>query len=93
MVDHNGLFRDLCIGWPVSVRDARVFLNSKLYSKVNSGELLQGVELRVTGGTIPVSLIGDSAYPLLPWLLKPFSHSPSLPRHHKIIITKYQEDE
>ena len=83
VVDHNGLFRDLCIGWPGSVHDACVFSNSKLYSKVNSGELLQGEELRVTGGTIPVFLIGDSAYPLLPWLLKPFSHSPPLPRHHK----------
>ena len=50
---------------------------------VSNGELLQDEELRVTDGTIPIFLIGDSAYPLLPWLLKPFSYSPSLPRHHK----------
>ena len=93
VVDHGGLFRDLCIGWPGSVHDAHVFSNSKLYSKVNSGELLQCEELRVMGGTIPVFLIGDSAYPLLSWRFKPFSHSPLLPHHHKIIITEYLEDE
>jgi len=42
IVDHNGLFRDLCIGWPGNVHDARVFSNSTLYAKVNRGELLQG---------------------------------------------------
>lgn len=28
-VDHNGLFRDLCIGWPCSVYKTTVLLNSK----------------------------------------------------------------
>jgi len=65
VIDHNGLFRDLCIVWPGSVHDARVFSNSMLYSKTNNGELLQGYELAVRGGTIPPFLIGDSAYLLL----------------------------
>ena len=47
MVDHNGLFRDLCIGWPGSVHDARVFSNSMLYTKVTNGELLHGQDLIV----------------------------------------------
>ena len=47
VVDHNGLFKDLCIGWPGSVHDARVFSNSMLYSKVNNSELLLGHELAV----------------------------------------------
>ena len=28
VVDHNCLFKDLCIGWPGSVHDARVLANS-----------------------------------------------------------------
>ena len=42
VVDHNGLFRDLCIGWPGSVHDARVLSNSRVYRKINDGCLLQG---------------------------------------------------
>ena len=83
VVDHNGLFRDLCIGWPGSVHDARVFANSALYNKVTNGDLLQGQEFTVRGGTIPIFLIGDSAYPLLEWLIKPFPFSSSLSRQHK----------
>ena len=47
VVDHNYLFRDLCIGWPGSVHDARVLANSSVFRKVTSGELLLGEELQV----------------------------------------------
>lgn len=33
MVDHCGLFIDVCIGWPAKVHDARVYVNSSLYHK------------------------------------------------------------
>jgi len=28
LVDHNCMFRNICVGWPGSVHDARVFSNS-----------------------------------------------------------------
>ena len=33
VVDHNCLFRDICIGWPGSIHDTRVLANSFLYTK------------------------------------------------------------
>ena len=38
VVDHNLLFTDLYIGWPGSVHDARVLVNSALYSRCSSKE-------------------------------------------------------
>ena len=63
VVDHNYLFTDLYIGWPGSVHDARVLANSGIYHKCNNKELLVGDELHLTNHTIPVFLVGDSAYP------------------------------
>lgn len=72
VVDHDYLFRDFCVGWPGSVHDARVLANSTLFKEATSGELLQGEEVQIAGQALRMYLIGDSAYPLLPWLIKPF---------------------
>ena len=77
VVDHNYLFTDLCIGWPGGVHDARVLANSSIFKKVSSGIFLQGEE-QVQGQTLRRLLLGDSAYPLIPFLIKPFSFSSSL---------------
>ena len=71
VVDHDYLFRDLCVGWPGSVHDARVLANSTLFKKATSGEPLQGEEVQIAGQALRMYLIGDSVYPLLPWLIKP----------------------
>ena len=66
VIDHDYLFRDLCVGWPGSIHDARVLANSTLFKKVTSGEVLQDEEVQIQGQTLRTYLIGDSAYPLLP---------------------------
>ncbi len=71
------------IGWPGSVHDARVPANSGKYHRANNKEILQGERMNVNGQDIPIFLVGDSAYPLLPWLNKPFAMSSSLTDQQK----------
>ena len=80
IVDHNYLFTDVYVGWPGSVHDARVLANSSVYEKRNDGKLLCGP---VQDG-IRLFLVGDSAYPLRPWLMKPFPHSGALSAQKKL---------
>ena len=72
VVDHQYLFRDINVGWPGSVHDARVLAHSALFRKAEEGTILNGQSKQIEGCTIPVFLIGDSAYPLLKWLIKPY---------------------
>jgi hypothetical protein len=61
IVDHRGIFIGYDVGWPGSVHDAKVYRNSHFY--LNRSSLIKGNDF----------LIGDSAYPLSPFLIKPFS--------------------
>ena len=83
IVDHDYLFRDVCVGWAGSVHNARVFANSLIYKKITEQDLLSVEPRTILGKQIPVCIIGDSAYPLNTWLLKPFSGNSSLSPEQK----------
>ena len=78
VVDHKYLFRDVYIGWPGSVHDARVLSKSYLYHKLKNGQLLHTHSRNLGGTQVRPFLLGDSAYPLNTWLLKPFSQTGSI---------------
>ena len=42
VVDSKYRFTNICVGWPGSVHDARVFANSSLYKKASAGNVLTG---------------------------------------------------
>ncbi len=75
--DHKYIFRDINIGWPGRVHDARVFANSELFHRGENSVLfpnwIKRVQLPDREATLPVVLLADPAYPLKPWLMKPFS--------------------
>lgn len=91
VVDSSGLFLDSYIGWPGKVHDARVLVNSSLYKKATTSNLLPNWTRRLCGVDIPLLLLGDPAYPLLPWLMKPYlenQHSPREERHFNYRLSR-----
>ncbi|ERN04863.1 hypothetical protein AMTR_s00146p00085750 [Amborella trichopoda] len=61
VIDPNGIFTDVCIGWPGSMTDGVVLEKSVLYQRGESGQLQRSW------------VIGGTSYPLMDWLLVPYS--------------------
>ena len=80
VVDHRYLFHDINVGWPGSVHDARVLA---LFKQGEDGMLLKGQSREIDGCMVPAFLIGDSAYPLLQWLMKPFPDNQHMTEERK----------
>ena len=72
-MDHQYRFLNVNIGWPGSVHDARIFSNSDVFVKGESGTLLPNASRFFAGLPVPIVILGDPAYPLLSWLIKPYS--------------------
>ena len=78
-----GYFMDVNIGWPGKVHDARVLVNSSLYCKANRGQLVPNWKRTINGTDVPLLILGDPAYPLLPWLMKPYpENGATTPQQH-----------
>jgi len=75
VVGENLMFLETAIGYPGSMHDARVLRNSELNRKVVNGNILREPVVDINGNDIRPLLLGDGAYPLLPWLLKPYPNN------------------
>ncbi|XP_036329886.1 protein ALP1-like [Rhagoletis pomonella] len=73
VVDSNYMFTDVSVKLPGSTHDATVFKESGLFK--NSSTLIPRHTKLINGVETPLFLIGDPAYPLLPWLIKPYTGS------------------
>ena len=73
LVDCNHLFLDICDGWPCKVHDARVFKNSPLFSLCCVRAFLPlDMSVMISGVQVLSLILGDSAYALSNWLMKPY---------------------
>ncbi|CAH1263518.1 uncharacterized protein [Branchiostoma lanceolatum] len=81
VVDHMSRFTDISVGMPGSVHDARVLRKSRIFRRAESGTLLpQEFAQDINGVAVPAVLLGDAAYPHLPWLMKPYPDNGALGR-------------
>ena len=73
LVNHEYLFMNTHVGWPGSVHDARVLSNSKVFAMEEAGALAPNSVKLISGVHIPIVILGDPAYLLLSWLMKPYT--------------------
>ena len=74
--DSSMRFTDISVGWSGSMHDARIFHLSALGSKLQA----QNIN--------PYHLLGDSAYPLLPYMMVPFRDNGHLSPDEKMVKSK-----
>lgn len=72
VVGFDGRFLDISAGFPGSIHDVRVLRMSGLYGRVLKNDILQGPYVNLNGLAVGPLIVGDSTYPIFPWLLKPY---------------------
>ena len=79
------LFRDIFVGWTGKTHDARVFKNSPLYQECLQRTFLpMNLSRNLQGSMVPPLLLGDSAYPLEEFIMKPYADRGSLSEQEKL---------
>ena len=71
--DYRYCFTDVGIKWPGSVHDSRIFCNSKINEMLRNGSIPSLPKVLVPDtDPVPICVLGDPAYPLLPYKMKEF---------------------
>ncbi|KAL0417829.1 UNVERIFIED_CONTAM: protein ALP1-like [Sesamum radiatum] len=73
IVDPDLRFRNIVTGWPGKMNDSSVLQSSNFFKLCQKGEKLNGKKIHLSKETeLTEYIIGDSGFPLLPWLVTPY---------------------
>lgn len=75
--DHRKVFWDVCVRAPGGTDDSTHLRESSLFEKLTSGQVLMDSVITIRGHQLRPYLAGDWCYPLLSFLLVPFSSNGS----------------
>lgn len=73
VVDSEMRIRDVFTGLSGSVTDSGALRSSGLYRRCEIGEILSGPVQFLHGFPLREYIVGDEGYPLLPWLITPYT--------------------
>ncbi|XP_050364687.1 protein ALP1-like [Argentina anserina] len=73
VADHKKIFWDVCVKAPGGTDDAAHFRESLLYNRLTSGDIVWDKVINVRDHPVRPYVVGDWCYPLLSFLLTPFS--------------------
>jgi hypothetical protein len=76
------MFWNICAGCSGRVHDRGQFKTLSLYQELRCQQILQHPQLTVRGSTIKPYLVGDSAYPIRPYLMKNYRSKIAIDPNH-----------
>ncbi|PKI33529.1 hypothetical protein CRG98_046085 [Punica granatum] len=74
VVDSSNRILSIIAGFRGNKTESRVLEQSSLYEDIESKRLLSSSPINVNGVSVNQYLVGGEGYPLLPWLMVPFTH-------------------
>lgn len=73
IVDPDLRILDIVTGWPGKLNDFSILQSSNFHYLCEKGERLNGKKMKISEGVeIREYIVGDSGFPLTPWLLTPY---------------------
>lgn len=72
--DYNKVFWSVCARQPGGCHDATHLRSSSIWAQMRGGQVLEEPIVRIEGKDVKPFIVGDSAYPLMSFLLKAFNN-------------------
>ena len=80
MVDSHCRFIWGTCGFPGNSHDAIIFQSTQNSSAIKEGKFIPQLAENINGVLVPPLVVGDSAFPFQPWLMKPYNNSILTPK-------------